>query len=1159
MNYMRSVCLFVFLSLGSVSAQILSFGGVSVGSKAPVQTLTYNFTSGVTLSAVNILTTGATALDYTDGGSSTCAAGNAYSAGQSCAVTVAFTPSAPGLRSGAVVLFAQGSTIPLMTWYLNGIGLSGAVTMDPGSQSTIATLSNNGLGYGAAVDGASDIYVVDYANSQIIELSAGTLTQSTVVSSGLSNPTALALDGAGNLYISDTGNSRVLMVPNEQAGLNTGDMSVLSVPGLGSPTGLACDGSGNIYVADAANGDVVELPQNGGAPITVASGLTSPAGIAVDSAGNVYVASSNQVTEFPASGGTPIPLGSGYSSPSAVAVDASGAVYVADSGNSQVVMVAPGGTSQVTLAFTGLSSPKGIAVDASANVYITDSGNVYELNRTQAASLAFASTIVGSTSAPQTLTVSDAGTQALTFSSLTASTNFAVNKGTTTCSTSSSLPPGAACNVGVACAPAVIGPLTGTLTLSDNALNGSPATQQVSLSCTGTGTAPIITSGNNATFTVGTSGTFIVTTSGAPAASLSESGSMPSGITFVDNGNGTATLGGVPAAGTGGSYNVVITAANGISPNATQSFTVAVDQPPAITSGNNTTFTVGSSGAFTVTTTAYPTAGFTETGGALPSGVTFVDNGNGTATLDGTPSAGTAGVYNFTISAQNGVSPNAAQSFTLTIQSNAVGAAVAARFLEQSSWGPTATTIAQVQGGDLPTYLQQQFSAPISTYPTNPSSLSSVQTQFFVNAMNGQDQLRQRVSFALSEIFVISLLDSSIQITPSGFSSWMNTLQNDAFGNFFQLLNDVTLNPGMGTYLNMANNNGCATCRPNENFAREVMQLFTIGMEELNPDGSLVLDQNGNPIPTYSQNTIDGLSQVFTGWTYAPAPGKTGAFGDPPYYGGPMIPFQAKHSNGSKLLLNGVTLPSGGSIQSDLNSALENIFTHPNVAPFICSQLIQKLVTSNPIPEYVSRCSQVFNNDGTGVAGDMQAVISEILLDPEARRGDVPSQVQPTDGHLREPLLHMMFVMRALNTTTNGVGPNAYPSNMGQPLFESPTVFNFYPPNWELPGLGILGPEFAIFGADQAFYRVNFIYNLIYSSLGSGTTINIAPYVAVAGNVSALLNMINANLMHGAMPSDMYSTLLTTLSNKSVFTTPTSVAQAALFLVETSSQFEVED
>jgi sugar lactone lactonase YvrE len=523
-----------------------NFGPVNVGTAAPVQTLTYNFSSATTLSAVNILTLGALSLDYTDGGSSTCTAGTAYSAGQSCVVTVAFTPLAPGLRSGGVTLFASDSTLPLMTWSLDGVGQSSAVTIDPGTQTTIGTLSNNGQAFGSAVDGAGNVYVVDHANSLVIKLAlaAGTYTQSTVVSSGLSSPTALALDGAGNLYVSDTGNLRVVIVPNENGTLNSADMSAVSISGLGSPSGLAIDGGGNLYVADASNGDVVEVPAVGGALITVASGLISPQALAVDAGGNVYVAGNNQVTEYPFGGGSAIPMGSGYANPDGVAVDASGAVYVADSGNSRIVRVAPGGASQATLALTGISNPRSVALDAAANVYVTVAGNVYELNRATAA-LAFASTNVDSTSAPQTLTVSDAGNASLTVSNLAIAANFTqVPSGGTDCSSSTQLSPAGQCLAAIAFAPTISGPLTGTLALTDNALNNLTSQQTVQLSGTGLQIAQAITFTTNAPSSAAYNSSFtVVATGGAsliPVTFTSAGVCTNSGATYtMTSGTGT--------------------------------------------------------------------------------------------------------------------------------------------------------------------------------------------------------------------------------------------------------------------------------------------------------------------------------------------------------------------------------------------------------------------------------------------------------------------------------------------------------------------------------------------------------------------------------------------------------------------------------------------
>jgi sugar lactone lactonase YvrE len=506
---------------------VINFGSVSVGAAAPVQTLSYYFNNPTTLSAVNILTGGTPLLDYTDGGGSTCTAGTSYTAGQSCVVTVSFTPSMPGPRSGGVTLFAQGSNLPLMTYYLNGIGQSPAVTTDPGTQSTIATLSNGGQGFGTAIDDSGNLYVVDHVNSQVVELAAGSLTQRAVVASGLSSPTAVALDGAGNLYISDTGNARVVMVPNENGALNSADMSAVSISGLSSPLGLAVNGVGNLYVVDGANGDAVTIPAGGGTPTTVASGLTSPYGVAVDANQNVYVTADNSVTEYPFGGGSPIPMGSGYANPTSVAVDASGAVYVADAGNARIVRVAAGGASQANLAITGITNPQGVTVDGAGNVYVTDSGNMIKINRTQAAALVFANTNSGSTSTSQAVTVSNTGNQLLTVSNLAITTNFTqVPSGGSDCTSSTQLSSSGQCFIAVAFAPTAIGGLTGTATLTDNSLNAISASQSVALQGTATQDSQTITFGALSNQVLGT-GPFTLSATASSGLAVSFASTTP--------------------------------------------------------------------------------------------------------------------------------------------------------------------------------------------------------------------------------------------------------------------------------------------------------------------------------------------------------------------------------------------------------------------------------------------------------------------------------------------------------------------------------------------------------------------------------------------------------------------------------------------------------
>jgi uncharacterized protein (DUF1800 family) len=324
-----------------------------------------------------------------------------------------------------------------------------------------------------------------------------------------------------------------------------------------------------------------------------------------------------------------------------------------------------------------------------------------------------------------------------------------------------------------------------------------------------------------------------------------------------------------------------------------------------------------------------------------------------------------------------------------------VTAAVASRFLEQASWGPTPASIAQVQQSGLQGYLTQQFSAPVSSYqtPGPKDDLTFVQKQFFVSATGGQDQLRQRVSFALSQIMVISAFKIG---DPTAFSLWMNMMQNDSFGNFSTLLKDVTLSPSMGYYLDMGNNDGCNGCSPNENYAREVLQLFTIGLAQLNPDGTPQLDGSGNPIPTYTQDT-DGRVRSHLHRLVVSARART----ENSVLCQPVL--QRAHAPLRLASRQGIEISPqwshGAGRRHDPGGpgrALQNIFNHPNVGPFISKQLIQKLVTSNPSPDYVSRITQVFNDNGSGVRGDLKAVVTAILLDPEARRGDDPAQVQST-------------------------------------------------------------------------------------------------------------------------------------------------------------------
>lgn len=517
-----------------------------------------------------------------------------------------------------------------------------------------------------------------------------------------------------------------------------------------------------------------------------------------------------------------------------------------------------------------------------------------------------------------------------------------------------------------------------------------------------------------------------------------------------------------------------------------------------------------------------------------------------------------------------------------------VGESDAVRFLEQTTFGPNSQLIDRVQSIGLDEMLQNEFSVPMSIYPdlvpfpadssigcptgSDPNcfrdnyTMYPLQVKFFLNALYGDDQLRQRVAFALHQIFVVSGVTID---QPSSMAPYLNLFVRGAFGNYRQLLYDVTLNPAMGRYLDMANNDKrSGSASPNENYAREIIQLFSIGLFKLNQDGSLQLDAAGQPIPTYDQSTIIGFAKIFTGWTYAPLPGTTSHWTNPENYLAPMVAFQNHHDLSAKPLLNGVISAANQAAKKDLVFALDNIFNHPNVAPFICKQLIQHLVTSNPSLGYVSRVSAVFNNNGAGVRGDLKAVVTAILLDEEARCADVTNCASSRDvnyGHLRSPILLITNLLRAFSAVSDGVSLSDRARNMGQEPFNPPTVFSYYRPNYIIPNTTLLGPEFNIQSSSAAIQRANFANTMVFSRIGTppgGTAIDLTGLQArstsdVTG--AALVDELNRLLMHGAMSAEMRTKILQTITALPSATAANHLQRArwALYLVATSSQYQV--
>jgi uncharacterized protein (DUF1800 family) len=506
----------------------------------------------------------------------------------------------------------------------------------------------------------------------------------------------------------------------------------------------------------------------------------------------------------------------------------------------------------------------------------------------------------------------------------------------------------------------------------------------------------------------------------------------------------------------------------------------------------------------------------------------------------------------------------------------------AARLLDQATFGPTLNDISHVQAVGLNAYLTEQFAVPTTLLPdiaaTPPAIcvntlLPCEQSEWWQTMLTAPDQLRQRVAFALSEMFVVS----TNSVNARSVTTYQNTLANDAFGNFYNVMQDVTLSPAMGGYLNMLNSAKPATGQiANENYARELMQLFTTGLFMLNQDGTLQLDANQNPIPVYTEAQVQAFARAFTGWTYANASG-TGApakFPNTANYTMPMAALETQHDMTAKILLT-TTLPAGQSTAQDLTGALTDIFNHPNVGPFVCRQLIQHMVASNPSPAYVARVAGVFANDGTGKRGNMKAVITAILTDADARAADTSPNFD--GGHLREPMLYMTNVMRGLgfvnndakagndviaNASYNTVGN--YTSPLGEKPYTSGSVFNFFPPNYVIPGTTFNAPEFGQENTASAVLRLTLANTLVYNGV-SGFTVDLSKTSALGITASAtgnamtdsgnLVDSLGVIFMHGQMPAQMRTDIVNHIAT---LTDPAQRVRVATYLVITSSFYKIE-
>lgn len=480
----------------------------------------------------------------------------------------------------------------------------------------------------------------------------------------------------------------------------------------------------------------------------------------------------------------------------------------------------------------------------------------------------------------------------------------------------------------------------------------------------------------------------------------------------------------------------------------------------------------------------------------------------------------------------------------------------ASRFLWRSTFGPLDSEIDRVMQIGYAAWIDEQQTLPATLHQPLLAGFSGEigqnerQRVWWDVAKIAPDQLRQRTAFALSEILVVSDLNGDLEGQPLALAAYYDLLVTQAFGNYRELLEAVTLTPVMGHYLSMfrSTRDPVLGIEPDENYAREIMQLFSIGLVQLNLDGSVVMN-GGQAVPTYDQSDIVALAEAFTGWNFA---GADGGDGDcEPWewrwpeanWLEPMAPCPVTNPNNgqpadyhvttAKTIVGGVNLPAGQSAQQDLEQALDALFNHPNVGPFLARRLIQRLVTSNPSPQYIGRIAGVFRDNGQGIRGDLGATVKAILMDPEALSGAAGN---PEFGKLREPLLRQTQINRVYDARINpqfAADPDCcWPGAIyrpefffGQAALRSPSVFNFFKPDFAQPGAienqGLVSPEFEITTETQVVTLANFYFeSLMWGPPYPWQTeheLQVGPLLAIAGDAATLVDQVIDDLLYGGL------------------------------------------
>lgn len=518
---------------------------------------------------------------------------------------------------------------------------------------------------------------------------------------------------------------------------------------------------------------------------------------------------------------------------------------------------------------------------------------------------------------------------------------------------------------------------------------------------------------------------------------------------------------------------------------------------------------------------------------------------------------------------------NAAASFFTSAYSTPFAAPAAAgvksyaasRFLEHASFGPTPASVEEVRQKGLASWIDSQFAlAPSQIDGSFTENWNSDDTpgirgrpyheyfkkNFSTLTLSAPDQLRLRTTWALSQFIVVS----EQKVQSFGVIQYFNLLQNNVFGNFADLLRAVIKSPSMGVYLDNVENKkegSCNTCSVNENFGRELMQLFTLGVTKLNKDGTPVRDATGKLIETYSQDDVQAMARALTGWqTLWPLPAQPAPLLRSQYRYPLMATWTDSHDTGEKKLL-GTTISAGGTAEQDLEKVIAILMAHPNIAPFVSVRLIQHLVTSDPSPAYIARIASVFENNGSGVRGDMKAVIKAILLDPEARRGDDAAIMETNVGKVREPVLFNSAMLRGIGCTSALYDPNGnlYMAYNQQP-FNAPSVFSFFSPTHRAPGSLLLAPEQKLLNSSEFNQRLGGISWMATAApknlKNSGCKLDEFA-AALSRSKREFINLVSARYFRGSMPPTLRDFADQLLDQMSWATPETKAANMIQFLL----------